>query len=266
MHFLDEGQGTPLVMVHGNPTWSFYWRHLVSAFRDEYRVIVPDHIGCGLSDKPRDYPYTLSQHIANLVELWDHLEIESATVLVHDWGGPIGIGAAIQRPERVSRLVIFNTALFPPPYVPLRIKLCRTPILGRLAIRGLNLFARAAIHMAPARHHRLDDVTRAGLLAPYDSWHNRVGIDGFVGDIPLTASHPSWKVLADIESNLSQLQQPTQIIWGMQDWCFREPCLLRISQHFPHASIERYADAGHYVIEDKQEQIEQCLIRFFKST
>ena len=244
-----------MLMVHGNPTWSFYWRNLAVGLRDDYRVVVPDHIGCGLSDKPQRYNYTLAQHIDNLVSLWDHLDLDDVTVVVHDWGGPIGIGAALQRAERVRRLVIFNTALFPPPYIPLRIRVCRMPLLGTLAMRGMNLFARAAIGMAPGKDFPLDDVTAAGLLAPYDSWANRIGIDRFVHDIPSTSRHKCWDTLANIESQLCRHDWPTKIIWGMQDWCFREQCLIRIHQHFPHAEIHRFDDAGHYVIEDKHEEI-----------
>ena len=111
-HYLDEGSGEPLLMVHGNPTWSFYWRNLILAFRDRYRVVAPDHMGCGWSDKPQAYPYCLSTHIANLVQLIEHLDLRAVTLLVHDWGGPIGLGAALRVPDRIARLVLFNTGAF----------------------------------------------------------------------------------------------------------------------------------------------------------
>ena len=114
-HYLDEGSGEPLLMVHGNPTWSFYWRNLILALRDDYRTIAPDHIGCGLSDKPENYCYTLAQHIDNLVQLIRELDLTNITLLAHDWGGSIGLGAALELPERFSRIVLFNTAAFPPP-------------------------------------------------------------------------------------------------------------------------------------------------------
>ncbi len=255
-HYLDEGSGEPLVMVHGNPTWSFYWRNLVLAFRDRYRVVVPDHIGCGRSDKPQAYPYSLSTHISNLVQLIEHLDLRAATVLVHDWGGPIGLGAALRVPDRVARLVLFNTGAYPPPFIPWRIRICRTPWLGRWAIRRLNLFARAALRMAVHKPERMTRQVRAGLLAPYDSWEHRVAIDRFVADIPDGPRHPTWQVLEDIERRLASLaDRPVQMIWGMRDWCFRPACLDLLLQIFPAAEVQRLADASHYVIEDAYEQI-----------
>lgn len=262
-HFLDEGAGEPLLMVHGNPTWSFYWRNLVLAFRDRYRVVVPDHIGCGLSDKPARYPYRLDQHVANLVRLIEHLDLSGVTLLVHDWGGSIGLGAALQVPRRVRRLVLFNTGAFPPPFVPLRIRLCRTPLLGTLAVRGLNVFARAALTMAVRQPENMTPPVRAGLLAPYNSWQNRVAIDRFVRDIPFSRRHPTWQTLADIERGLPSLaDRPTMMIWGMKDWCFTPRCLEIFLRSFPQAEVHRLADAGHYVIEDAHAQIVPLVEKF----
>jgi haloalkane dehalogenase len=255
-HYVDEGQGQTLLMVHGNPTWSFYWRNLILAFRDQYRVVAPDHIGCGLSDKPQDYPYCLSQHIRNVVWLIEQLGLSQLTLLAHDWGGAIGLGAALQVPDRIARLVLFNTGAYPPPFVPLRLRICRTPWVGRWAIRRLNLFARAALRMAVAKPERMTPAVKAGLLAPYDSWPHRVAIQRFVADIPLTRRHPTWKTLEEIERRLPSLaDRPVQLIWGMRDWCFRPQCLDRFLAIFPHAEVHRLEDASHYVVEDAHERI-----------
>lgn len=255
-HYLDEGRGEPMVMVHGNPTWSFYWRNLVQAFRGDHRVVVPDHIGCGLSDKPQQYPYTLKQHIANIVRLFDELDLSNVTLLGHDWGGAISLGAALERPDRISRVVLFNTGAFRPHFVPFRIRICRTPILGTIALRGLNLFARAAVTMAVEHRDVMTPAVRGGLLVPYDSWANRVGVDGFVRDIPFTKRHPTWQTLADIEDGLPSLaDRPIKLIWGMKDWCFDASCLSRFEKIFPNADVSRIKDAGHYVIEDAHERI-----------
>jgi len=255
-HYLDEGSGEPLLMVHGNPTWSFYWRNLILAFRDRHRVVAPDHMGCGWSDKPQAYPYCLSTHIANLVQLIEHLDLRAVTLLVHDWGGPIGLAAALRVPDRIARLILFNTGAYPPPFIPWRLRVCRTPWLGSWAIRRLNLFARAALWMAVHKRERMTPEVRAGLLAPYDSWEHRVAIDRFVADIPATARHPTWQVLEEIERGLGSLaDRPVQMIWGMRDWCFRPECLDLLLKAFPAAEVERLADASHYVIEDAHEQI-----------
>ena len=262
-HYLDEGQGSPILFVHGNPTWSFYWRNLVVAFRDQFRTIAPDHIGCGLSGKPDRYPYCLTQHVDNLLALIRHLDLTNITLAVHDWGGAIGLAAAVAEPDRFSKFVVFNTGAFPPPFVPLRIRLCRTPILGSFAIRGLNLFARAAVTMAVERP-LMGDVA-AGLLAPYDSWANRIGIDRFVRDIPLTRRHVTWSPLAELESRLPELaDRPIQLIWGMRDWCFRPECLQRFQDVFPHAEVHQIQEAGHYVIEDAHAKIITLVSEFME--
>jgi haloalkane dehalogenase len=266
-HYLDEGAGEPLLMVHGNPTWSFYWRNLVRDLRSDYRCLAVDHIGCGLSDKPEPYPYTLSQHIENLVRFVETLDLRGITLLVHDWGGAIGLGTALRLPERFSRLVLFNTGAFPPPFVPLRIRLCRTPLVGTWAMRRLNAFARAALTMASEKQDRMTAAVKTGLIAPYDSWANRVAIDAFVRDIPLTRAHPTWRVLEEIETGLPSLaDRPTMLMWGMKDWCFRPSCLERFEKHFPAAEVHRFADAGHYVVEDAHERIVPLLRGFLSRT
>ena len=262
-HYLDEGAGQPLLMVHGNPTWSFYWRNLVLGLRGKYRCIAPDHIGCGLSDKPQNYNYTLAEHIENLAALVETLNLSGVTLLAHDWGGAIGLGTVLKLPERFSRLVLFNTGAFPPPFVPWRIAACRTPLLGTAAVRGMNLFARAALTMAVEKHERMTPDVRAGFLAPYDTWANRVAIDRFLRDIPFSPRHPTWQVLAQIEAGLASLATlPIQLIWGMRDWCFRPECLDRLIRHWPEANVVRLADAGHYVLEDAHERIIPVLESF----
>jgi pimeloyl-ACP methyl ester carboxylesterase len=261
LHYLDEGptDGTAtetLLCVHGNPTWSYYWRHFAAAWRGKYRVVVPDHIGCGLSDKPQDYEYRLGTHVGNLRKLIHHLDLQRVTLLVHDWGGAIGLGAAGLEPERFSRLVVFNTAAFLSDRCPWRIRVCRTPVVGAWGVRGLNLFARAALSMATAKPERFTPEVCAGYLAPYDSYANRVAIQRFVEDIPLSKSHPSYQSLLNIERRLADLAHlPTTFIWGMRDWCFTPHFLERFEQFFPRAEVHRFDDAGHYVVEDAHERI-----------
>ncbi|HEX7380498.1 MAG TPA: alpha/beta fold hydrolase [Pirellulales bacterium] len=262
-HYLDEGQGEPLLLVHGNPTWSFYWRDLVVGLRGKYRLIVPDHIGCGLSDKPRDYEYRLARHIDNLRRLIEHLRLQRVTLLAHDWGGAIGMGAAVARPEVFSRFVLFNTAAYRARRIPWRIRICRTPWLGELAVRGLNGFARAALTMAVARHARMTPAVRAGLLAPYDSWASRIAVHRFVLDIPLSPRHLSYATLAEIEAGLAALRgRPMALVWGMRDWCFTPYFLERFIEYFPEAEVHRLFDASHYVIEDAHERIVPLVEKF----
>ena len=266
-HYLDEGSGAPLLWVHGNPTWSFYWRNLIQGLSPEYRNIAVDHIGCGLSEKPAKYSYTLERHQQNLVHLIEHLDLKNITLVAHDWGGAIGLGSLLQQPERFSRIILFNTGAFPPPFVPLRIRLCRIPWLGSGAIRYLNLFARAALRMATEHPKRMTALIRAGFLAPYQTVADRVAIDGFVRDIPFTPRHPTWQVLANIEAGLPALDKlPIQLIWGMKDWCFDTRCLQRFQALFPSAQVHPIDDAGHYVVEDAHERILPLMQSFLQST
>jgi haloalkane dehalogenase len=256
-HYLDEGQGDqPIVCVHGNPTWSFYYRRILHDLRDQQRVLAVDHIGCGLSEKPVAYNYTLAQHTPNLVQWLDHLDLHQVLMIVHDWGGAIGLGAALQRPERVGKLLLLNTGAFPPPYVPLRIAACRLPWLGSWAIRHLNAFAYPATFMAIDRLKRLAPEAKAGLLAPYDSPGHRVAIDAFVRDIPLGRTHPTYRTLEELESKLPELSRlPIRIVWGMKDWCFRPECLDRFLRAWPDAHVQRLDDVGHYVMEEAPQEV-----------
>jgi cis-3-alkyl-4-acyloxetan-2-one decarboxylase len=262
-HYVDEGVGPTLLLVHGNPTWSFHWRNLILALRSHCRLIAIDHIGCGLSDKPRDYPYRLSQHIENLGRLIEHLDLRDIALVAHDWGGAIGLGSVLPHRERFSRLVLLNTAAFRSRRIPWRIRICRTPAFGPLAVRGLNVFARAALSMAVEWPERMTAPVRAGYLAPYDSWAHRIAIQRFVDDIPLSPRQPSYATLLGIERGLQNLaDMPTTLIWGMRDWCFTPYFLERFIEFFPRAEVHRLADAGHWVMEDACEQVVSIVERF----
>jgi len=270
MHYVDEPArvaGEPrfrsdapcIVAVHGNPTWSFYYRALVESMSKTHRVLAVDHIGCGLSSKPQQYDYCLETHTDNLVRWIEALDLERIVMVVHDWGGAIGLGAALRCQERIAGLVVLNTAAFPPPYVPWRIAACRLPWVGSWAIRHLNGFAKAATVMAIHRLKRLSPTACAGLLAPYDSPMNRIGIDTFVKDIPLSPLHRSYRTLQLSELNLPALRDlPIRLVWGMKDWCFRPECLRRFEAMWPQAITRELVDVGHYVMEDAPcEVIEQ---------
>ena len=262
-HYVDEGAGPPLLFVHGNPTWSFHWRELIQAWRGEYRTLAPDHLGCGLSDKPQEWSYRLADHIDNLVAFIRELDLRDITLLAHDWGGAIGLGAALAEPDRFRRFVLFNTGAYRPWFVPWRIRVCRTPVVGKLGLQGLNLFGRAALRMTMSRR-KLTPAERAGYLAPYRSWNDRRAIYRFVQDIPLSSDHPSYAKLAEIEDGLPSLgDRPFQFVWGMRDWCFTPECLDKFLQILPEADAHRIADAGHWVVEDAGDEVVTVVNRFF---
>lgn len=261
LHYLDEGEGEAVVMVHGNPTWSFYYRGLVKALSGRFRCIVPDHIGCGLSDKPQDFSYRLADHIDNLECLLDSLKIERYNLIVHDWGGAIGLGCAGRKPERVGRIVVLNTAAFFLDRLPRRIAICRSPRLGEWLVRRWNAFAGPATRMAVVRP--LSPAVRAGYLWPYQSPHDRIAIARFVQDIPMESDHPSRDTLAAVEANLKGLtDKPMAIHWGGKDFCFNDHFLAEWRRRFPAAAIQYYANAGHYVLEDAGDLIAPAVASF----
>ncbi|WP_298819840.1 alpha/beta fold hydrolase [Chloroflexus sp.] len=249
LRFVDEGNGLPVVLLHGNPTWSFFYRRLIAALREQRRVIAPDHLGCGLSDKPQQYHYCLANHIDNLERLLEYLNLGPVDLVVHDWGGAIGMGWAVRHPSLVRRIVILNTAAFLSPHIPLRIAAGKIPVLGEWAIRQCNAFALAATWMAVT--HPLPPEVRAGYLWPYRTPDSRIAIARFVQDIPLHPAHPTWPVIDAIDRELTLLRdKPVRIVWGGRDWCFDDRFLAGWLARFPAAEATRLDDAGHYVLED----------------
>jgi haloalkane dehalogenase len=254
-----------LLFVHGNPTWSFHWRRLVVALRDRYRCVAPDHIGCGLSEKPPRY-LRLDERIDHLATLVTTLDLTNVTLIAQDWGGAIGLGAMLRMPERLERIVLFNTGAFPPRYIPRRIRACQIPLLGRLAVQGANHFSRAALRMTLARRQALEPAVAAGYLAPYDSWANRSAVYGFVRDIPNGPEHPTWRALGQIERKLPMFAElPVLLVWGMRDWCFRPDCLERFLAAWPDAEVHPLPDVGHWVVEDAPDESLAIVEQFLAS-
>ena len=266
-HYLDEGSGDPVVAVHGNPTWSFYYRDLVRELRDSYRVVVPDHIGCGLSDKPGDdaYDYTLNRRIEDFSRLMDELGLDDINLVVHDWGGMISLGWAVRNPERIKRLVILNTAAFHLPKsksFPWQLWLVRDTPLGPLMVRGLNLFARGASHLACTRK-KLTKAVRDAYCAPYDSWADRIATLRFVQDIPLRPGEPAYDIVSDTAARLDVFRdRPVLVCWGDKDFVFDHHFLADWQQILPEADVHRFADCGHYILEDASEEIIPLIRQF----
>ena len=270
MHLLDEGGGPPILMLHGNPTWSFYYRNLVLALRDTHRVVVPDHIGCGLSEKPgpEDYPYTLERRVEDLEELVDRVAPEgSLTLVVHDWGGMIGLAWAVRHPERIARIVLLNTAAFPLPpskRLPRRLSLVRNSRLGAWLVLRFGAFCHGATRMAVTRR-RLSPEVRQAYCAPYDSPRNRIATLRFVQDIPLDPKDPSWAIVEETAGRLDCFSTtPVLICWGARDFVFDDHFLAEWRRRWPHARVHRFEDCGHYVLEDACEEIVN-LVRDFLS-
>lgn len=260
LSYLDEGprDGEVVVMLHGNPSWSYYWRHLVSGLSDRYRCIVPDHVGMGLSDKPDDarYRYTLQSRIDDLEALLRHAGIDDATpvtLAVHDWGGMIGFGWALLHAAQVRRLVITNTAAFPLPAakpIPWQLSLGRDSRFGAFIIRAFNAFSSGASFVGVGRP--MPRAVRRAYVAPYDSWANRIATLRFMQDIPLAADDPAWDLVERAGRRLPEFaDRPVFIGWGLRDFVFDRHFLEGFTRALPQAEVHAFQDANHYVLEDK---------------
>ena len=253
-HYVDEGEGEPILMVHGNPSWSFLYRELIKEFKSTNRVVAPDHLGFGLSDKPPNFPYRLETHIDNLEAFVVALDLKNITLIVHDWGGPIGLGVAVRYPERIKRIIITNTAAFSMRKVPLRIKIGKTPWLGAKLFKNLNLFAKAATVMTTVKP--LSQEVKNAYLFPFQNKEDRNGIVRFVQDIPHDPVHPSFEVLLGVEHGLWMFKsKPIAIIWGMKDWCFSPVFFEKWLEVYPNASQCILDNAGHWLFEEEPEKI-----------
>ena len=267
MSYLDEGprDGEVVLMLHGNPSWSYYWRNLVSglsapASGKAYRCIVPDHIGMGFSDKPddADYDYTLQSRVDDVEALLKHLGITGpVTLAVHDWGGMIGFGWALSHAAQVKRLVVTNTAAFPLPQakpMPWQIALGRDWKFGALIIRAFNAFSSGASYLGVERRMPAD--VRRAYVSPYNNWKNRISTVRFMQDIPLGTQDKAWPLLEEAGRRLPEFaDRPAFLGWGLKDFVFDKHFLAGFRAALPNAEVHAYDDAGHYVLEDKHETL-----------
>lgn len=259
MHYVDEGKGETVLMVHGNPSWSFYYRELVKALRPTHRCLAPDHIGMGLSDKPDEnhYRYTLKSRVDDLETFVNHVAPEGPiTLVVHDWGGMIGMSWAARHPERVKAIVAGNTACFRLPKektMPPLLSFLRGAVAA-LPLRGSRAVRRAILNSCVAKRKLTPEIEDA-YLCVCDGWRKSLPVHRFVQDIPLGPGDPAWDVLSDTESKLGAFAQtPMMLVWGMKDWVFDAHFLNAWKRRFPKADERRFYDCGHFLLEDSPDE------------
>lgn len=269
MHYLDEYSGSDIstapvaILLHGNPTWSFYYRDLVKALRDKFRVIVPDFLGMGFSDRPLSASFRAIDRISHMEELVEKLGLEKYSLVMHDWGGSIGSGLAVRHPEKIERMVYLNTTLTETEALPPLIKLAATPFIGKFLTKYSKSFLRFTTHLGVSR--KLSKQIKAGYYLPYKTSQARRAIWDFVDDIPFDSSHPSYSVMLDLAERLPLLaNKQVQIVWGLQDPCFHREMLSKVVKQFPDAELIEISDAAHLVLEDAKEIAIPAIARFLE--
>ena len=253
MRYVDEGTGPPIVMLHGNPYWSFEYRSLIRRFSPTNRCIAPDHIGFGLSDKPADWDYLPAHHAENLEGLLQSLDLREITLVVNDWGGPIGLSYAISHPDRVKQIVITNTwcwSVADDWYYRAFSGFVGGPV-GRRLIRKHNFFARTIVRAVFGDKVTLTPELRRHFTAPLATPQQRRGSWVFPREI---IGSSEW--LSDLWERREALSGKVRLIaWGMKDIAFREKELQRWTETFPEARVVRFAEAGHFVAEEAGEEL-----------
>lgn len=261
MHYIDEGSGPVVLLLHGNPTWSFYYRKLIAALRDHYRVIAPDYIGCGLSDHPAQKHFRALDRISQVEEFIEKLGLSRFSLVMHDWGGPIGTAVAGRRPERIERIVYLNTTLTETESLPLLIKKAANPLIGKFLTKYTKRFIKFMLSFGIC--HRLPKEIEAGYYYPYLTRSQRTAIWDFVADIPFNNDHPSYLDMLEMAESIKKLQHvPVRIIWGLKDPCFHRHMLGKVAKHFPAARILEIPDASHLVLEDAPELVTKTIRGF----
>ncbi|MBT3176213.1 MAG: alpha/beta fold hydrolase [Desulfobacula sp.] len=268
LHYIDKGEGKPVLMVHGNPSWSFYYRHLIKSLSKDFRTIAPDHIGCGFSDKPdtKTYKYTLESRIKDLDTLITRLDInEKINLVLHDWGGMIGLAWAIDHLDRIDKIIITNTSGFFLPKekrFPLSLWLIKyIRFFAIPAVLGLNVFAYGALYFGSKT--RLTPKVKKGLVEPYNSWANRIATLKFVQDIPLGSKDKSYSIVKHVDQNLKHLAPESLLfLWGAKDFVFDLAFFNEFMVRFPNATAHVFHDAGHYLFEDKPRETSRLIEEF----
>jgi len=262
MHYLDEGSGPVVILLHGNPTWCFYFRTLIGRLKTNYRVIAPDYLGCGLSDRPpAETYYRATDRIQQVEDLIAHLKLDKYSLIMHDWGGPIGTGVAIRNTAALEKIVYLNTTLTETEALPGIIRMAAKPVIGKYLTKTSRRFLKLTTGLGAAK--KLPKRVKEGYFFPYKTSADRAAIWGFVADIPFDSNHPSYAEMMNIAENLPLLRDiPVRIIWGLKDPCFHREMLSKVARHFPQAKVHEIPEASHLVLEDAPDEVGESIEQF----
>ena len=262
MHYVDEGAGQPVLLLHGEPTWAYLYRKMIPPLAGVARVVAPDYFGFGRSDKPtriEDYSYDF--HYASIERLADELDLREATVVVQDWGGPLGLRLAVERPDRVARLVILNTG----------IGAGRAPSEEWLRFR--EFVRRVGTELVPGQLIRItcvtelaDDVVEA-YNAPFPTPESKAGILAFPELVPTELEHPSTAKMLEVRAGLERWEKPALVLFSDSDPIFSTAAAERMAARIPGAGpAEIVEGASHFLQEEKGEEIAERIALFLEST
>jgi haloalkane dehalogenase len=263
MHYVDEGEGEPLLFVHGTPTWSFEFRHLIKALSSRYRCIAPDHLGFGLSERPRDFAYTPEAHAAVLAQFADHLSLDRLTLCVHDFGGPIALPLALRASSCVSRLVLLNTWMWPFNDDRDMVRKARVAggAIGRLLYKYANASLRLIMPSAYASRSKLTPAIHRHYLEVFNDRQARVQVLHALAK-SLMGSRDFYAGLLAQAGHLREM--PSLIVWGLKDTAFLPHQLVRWQQLLPRAEVCRVETAGHWPHEEEPAQVLTAIEGFLR--
>jgi haloalkane dehalogenase len=263
MHYIDEGEGEPVVMVHGTPDWSFVWRHLIRRLSAHWRCVAMDHVGFGLSDKPPGWSYRPEDHARNVKALIEKLDLGEMTLVVHDFGVPIGLAYALERPENVKRLVLFNGWLWPleSDRAIKRVMRVMTSPLGWFLYTRMNFSAKVIMKRAMGDKSKLTPSIHRQYLAPFPTRRQRQGPWGMAKGV--LGSSVWYEALWQQRHRIAS--KPALVLWGMRDPAFRPHQLARWQSFLPHAEIVTFPEAGHFVQEEESTEVCRRVEVFLKN-
>lgn len=262
MHYVDEGAGEPVLLLHGEPTWAYLYRKMIRPLAGVARVVAPDYFGFGRSDKPtqiEDYSYDF--HYRSIERLADELDLRELTVVVQDWGGPIGLRLAVELPERVARLVILNTG----------IGAGRAPSPEWLRFR--EFVRRVGTDLVPGQLVQitcvteLDDAVVEAYNAPFPTPESKAGVLAFPELVPTELDHPSAAKMLEVREGLERWEKPALVLFSDSDPVFTPEAAKRMAARIPGAGpAEIIAGAGHFLQDEKGEEIAERIVRFVQAT
>lgn len=261
LHYVDEGIGNPIIFVHGTPSWSFDFRHCIKTLKNNFRCIALDHIGFGLSDKPQNYDYSLENHVNNLEQLINHLNLQEFTIVVHDFGGPIGLNMAIKNHSKIKKIIILNSWLWSSKNDPEFIKfskILKSPLLPFL-YKYFNFSARFVLP-STFGSKKISKKVLKNYTKPFSNKNERYGTIAFAKS--LLNDQDRFEELWNTKEKIAT--KPTLFLWGMIDPVITPKYLQKFKKGFPNHKTVKFETCGHFPQEEEYQEVAKQIFEFLK--